>query len=221
MVRTKVFVGNLAFKTTQPELAAAFEACGNVVSANIITRGKRSLGYGFVEFEEEHEAERAVQEMDKTVLDEREINVELAKPRVEKSEESVEYDDSPVETRNKNNGRRGRNSRKQSDEPQRQPKEKVESETTLFIANLPYTFDDLKLATLFEDFDILTAHVVTTKSGKSRGYGFVEFSNKDNQQEALAAMDEQEVESGSKSEPRVLSVKVALTEKDDEEETSE
>jgi len=83
MVRTKVFVGNLSFKTREPELAAAFQVAGKVTSANIITRGPRSLGYGFVELESEEDAQHAAAIMNKKLIDDREINVEIAKPREE------------------------------------------------------------------------------------------------------------------------------------------
>jgi len=82
-MHTKVFVGNLSFKTKADELAAEFSAAGRVVSANIITRGPRSLGYGFVELESEEEASKAVALLNKRSVDGREINVELAKPRDE------------------------------------------------------------------------------------------------------------------------------------------
>jgi len=77
----KVFVGNLSFKTREPQLASEFSAVAKVVTANIITRGPRSLGYGFVEFETEAEATKAVAAMNKKQIDGREINVEIAKPR--------------------------------------------------------------------------------------------------------------------------------------------
>jgi RNA recognition motif-containing protein len=80
---TKVFVGNLSFKTKADELAAEFSAAGRVVSANIITRGPRSLGYGFVELESEEDARKAVNLLNKRSVDGREINVEIAKPRDE------------------------------------------------------------------------------------------------------------------------------------------
>lgn len=83
MVRTKVFVGNLSFKTQERELAKEFEVAGRVASANIITRGSRSLGYGFVELESEEEARKAVELLNKKVIDSREINVEVARPRDE------------------------------------------------------------------------------------------------------------------------------------------
>jgi len=83
MVRTKVFVGNLAFSTKEPELAAAFGAAGKVIGANIITRGPRSLGYGFVEMDSEEDAKKAVELMNKKELNGRQINVEIAKPQEE------------------------------------------------------------------------------------------------------------------------------------------
>jgi len=80
----KVFVGNLSFKTRESELAHAFSTAGvNVKTANIITRGPRSLGYGFVEFDTVEDAQKAVTFMNKKTIDGREINVELAKPRSE------------------------------------------------------------------------------------------------------------------------------------------
>jgi len=83
MVKTKVFVGNLSFKTTEAELSKAFGVAGVVSSANIITRGPRSLGYGFVEMESEDAARKAVELLNKKDVDGRQINVDLAKPREE------------------------------------------------------------------------------------------------------------------------------------------
>jgi len=82
----KVFVGNLSFKITQDQLKDAFKSIGGVVSANIITRGPRSLGYGFVEFSSRSDAEKAVASLNQTELDNRPINVEIAKPRVPRTE---------------------------------------------------------------------------------------------------------------------------------------
>ncbi|KAI9136779.1 hypothetical protein BKA69DRAFT_1102153, partial [Paraphysoderma sedebokerense] len=51
--------------------------------AHIIRRFGRSLGYGFVVFEDEAHAQEAIKTMDKQTLQEREINVEPAKPKQE------------------------------------------------------------------------------------------------------------------------------------------
>jgi RNA recognition motif-containing protein len=82
----KVFVGNLSFKTREDQLAQEFSAVSKVLQANIITRGPRSLGYGFVEFANEEEAKKAVNAMNKKTIDGRDINVEIAKPRAEGAE---------------------------------------------------------------------------------------------------------------------------------------
>jgi len=89
-VRTKVFVGNLSFKTREAELAQEFAAAGPVIGANIITRGPRSLGYGFVEFDSEEDANNAVKIMNKKEIDGRQINVEVAKPRADEPNNSQE-----------------------------------------------------------------------------------------------------------------------------------
>jgi len=80
---TKVFVGNLSFKIGEEKLREEFSVAGNVLSANIITRGPRSLGYGFVEFASLADAENSVKLLNKKDIDGREINVEVAKPRAE------------------------------------------------------------------------------------------------------------------------------------------
>jgi len=86
MVRTKVFVGNLSFQIKDTELATEFGAAGKVIGANIITRGPRSLGYGFVEMDSEQDADNAVKVMNKKEINGRPINVEIAKPQDETKE---------------------------------------------------------------------------------------------------------------------------------------
>jgi len=83
MVRTKVFVGNISFKIRENQLVETFAVAGKVAAAKIITRGQRSLGYGFVEMESEEEAHRSVELLNKKEIDGRPINVEVAKPHEE------------------------------------------------------------------------------------------------------------------------------------------
>ncbi|KAI8600509.1 hypothetical protein EDD21DRAFT_131764, partial [Dissophora ornata] len=81
----KVFVGNLSFQTTEAQLAELFSTPTPVLKAKIITRGTRSLGFGFVAYETLVQAEEAADALNKTELDGREINVEIARPRVERA----------------------------------------------------------------------------------------------------------------------------------------
>jgi len=300
MVRTKVFVGNLSFATKENELAKEFEVSGKVISANIITRGPRSLGYGFVEMDNEVDAENAVKLLDKKEIDGRPINVEVAKAREEGSEDNkgqggqrggrggsrgsgsgrgsrgnggfrggnrggnggfrggfnggnqgegrdgnskVEEggfrrrfkrrEDEGEEGGNDNRdnredrrgglgrgrGGRGRGSRGNGNgngrdftpRPKRDEKKedtRAPSQTTLFVANLPFTLDDDAFAKILKDENLAykSAHVVKKRSGRSKGFGFVEFENEVDQQKALTAINNKSVEG------RELVVKVALTE---------
>jgi len=75
---TKVFVGNLAYSTTEQDLYTAFEKCGKVIDAKVVRRGNRSKGYGFVDFEDENDAQKSVDALDKVELNGRSINVQLS-----------------------------------------------------------------------------------------------------------------------------------------------
>ncbi|KAJ3248444.1 hypothetical protein HDU78_000606 [Chytriomyces hyalinus] len=79
----KVFVGNLAFSTTEADLAAAFTAGGaaQVLKATIIRRNGRPQGYGFVAFETESAAQDAVKVMNQKEVGGRPVNVDFARPR--------------------------------------------------------------------------------------------------------------------------------------------
>jgi len=306
MVHTKVFVGNLSFKTKADELAAEFSAAGRVVSANIITRGPRSLGYGFVELESEEEAQKAVALLNKKSVDGREINVELAKPRDEariaerraargpprqrrggprrrgvggdrgappphqQGGENAPLNNAPPQQgadqggppqqqggapgspiqrgfrrRYRPSGRGGGGGggdRDRGDRGERGPRggpqgegqppldqgnspqgggglrgrrrfgnrprdlsNRTPSNTTLFVANLPFSMNDADLANLFKDHKISKAHIVRAWNGRSKGFGFLEFPGEEDQKAALTACEKLVVEN------RELVLKIALT----------
>jgi RNA recognition motif-containing protein len=79
----KLFVGSLSFSTTSDGLRECFAKAGTVLSATVVTDqfSGRSRGFGFVEMATAEEAERAVAQLNGRVLDGRQINVELAKPK--------------------------------------------------------------------------------------------------------------------------------------------
>jgi len=277
----KVFVGNLAYETTEDELKTTFEKAGNVVDSTIVRRGNRSKGFGFVEFSTEEEAQKAVELLDKTDLNDRPINVQVSTSTGTKvgnnnnrsnddggnyrdnyrdnyrsndgggyyrdnyrdnyrsndgggyyrdnnrsndgggyyrdnrgpsrrggnfgrrspnfdnggqrryySLKNDRYDDNYNSNRRGNNNNRNRrdfnnnNNRYRNNNNPRSNVEKVESQTTIFVANLPFDVDDEHLITLFEKCGaIKTAHVVKNR-GRSKGYGFVEFEDNDGQKKS-------------------------------------
>jgi cold-inducible RNA-binding protein len=78
-----LFVGGIAFSSTDETLHAAFAEAGNVVSAKIIMDRDtgRSRGFGFVEMATEEEAQAAIQMWDGKELDGRAIAVKEAQPK--------------------------------------------------------------------------------------------------------------------------------------------
>lgn len=79
----KLFVGNLSWNTTDDSLKAFFAQAGTVISARVITDKMtgRSRGFGFVEMSTPEEAEEAVKKLNQQTLDDRQINVNEAKPQ--------------------------------------------------------------------------------------------------------------------------------------------
>jgi len=279
---TKVFVGNLAFRTTDQALQEAFSKHGEVKSGVIITRGRRSLGYGFVEYATAEQAAGSVDKMNKAEIFGRQIKVELAKDLVERpelnsdevgparrrkragddgndapsgkgnntttttttntsgsnnntskasnaanagnSDNNKDSDDArrnrkPRRRRNNNDNRRpdnddtsggGASSSAPAPRPPRdENKEKVLSKTTLFVANLPFSVDDAQLLAAFTGTKAKAAHVVVTNSGRSRGYGFVEFETEADQLEALKTHNGKSIV--GKTGPRNMSVSISHT----------
>lgn len=80
---TKLFVGGLAWATTDDSLRNFFSQAGNVVSATVITDkfSGRSKGFGFVEMATEEEAKAAIEKLNGQSLDERTVVVNEARPQ--------------------------------------------------------------------------------------------------------------------------------------------
>ena len=79
----KLFVGSLAWATTDDSMRNHFAQVGTVVSANVIKDkfSGRSKGFGFVEMSTEEEAKEAVEKLNGSDLDGRKIVVNEAKPQ--------------------------------------------------------------------------------------------------------------------------------------------
>lgn len=78
-----VFVGNLNYQTTEAELSAFFASAGNVLSVRIPLdrESGRPRGFGFVEFESEEVAEKAVAQCHDAELGGRRLRVNKAESR--------------------------------------------------------------------------------------------------------------------------------------------
>lgn len=79
----KLYIGNLPYSVTEERLQQHFSQHGSVVSARIITDkfSGRSKGFGFVEMSSDEEAERAINALNGTDLEGRNIVVSEARPQ--------------------------------------------------------------------------------------------------------------------------------------------
>jgi len=335
----------LSFRTTDQDLGQAFAGCGEIKSALVITRGRRSLGYGFVVFANATDAENAVEKHKNLKILDREVKLELAKnrdnikPREERERNTNNAGENQIQqqgnndqdqvppkrrTRNRNrnrnrnnknnnqgnqnfgtgynqfqfppnnnfnqpfpsanrtygsvvsgyppnnfnnfnafnppfnqpspfpgpnrNNRRNRGPSNQGQNmnntnnvnnnnfddsfgnngPRRrrrnqvgtqssggnnqprmrpEPREKIPSTTTLYVTNLPFSCTDEGLLEIFKDCKPKSAHIVFTRNGRSRGYGFVEFEDENAQKKAMEAKNGSDVPDGQNS--RTIQVSVS------------
>jgi RNA recognition motif-containing protein len=94
------------------------------------------------------------------------------------------------------------------------------SQTVLFVANLGFNIDDAGLSALFTEAGIKvnSARIVRRRWGKprkSKGYGFVDVGDEEEQKKAIAALEGKEV-SG-----RPIAVKIAVNAQEQEEDEKE
>jgi RNA recognition motif-containing protein len=83
---TKLYVGNLSFRTTSEELRDAFAAVGTVESASVIEDRDtgRSRGFAFVEMATAEEAAAAIEQFNGKDFGGRNLTVNEAKPRADR-----------------------------------------------------------------------------------------------------------------------------------------
>ncbi len=81
-----IFVAGLSYQINDADLKELFEEYGTISSAKIITDRDtgRSKGFGFVEMDDEAEAQRAIEELNDAEYDGRTLAVSVARPRTER-----------------------------------------------------------------------------------------------------------------------------------------
>jgi RNA recognition motif-containing protein len=82
-----IYVANLSFDIHDEDLRGLFTPYGDVSSAKVIMDKvtSRSRGFGFVEMLDDTAAQKAITDLDKTTVQNRQINVNEAKPKEGKS----------------------------------------------------------------------------------------------------------------------------------------
>src|SRR5690348_10944934 len=78
-----IYVGNLTWECTADDLLALFQEHGKVTRAQVITDREtgRSRGFGFVEMENDAEAQKAIDALNNSEFNGRALTVNEARPR--------------------------------------------------------------------------------------------------------------------------------------------
>ncbi len=79
----RLYVGGLPYQTNEQDLTSLFEQVGTVTSATVITDREtgRSKGFGFVDMNTTEDGQRAIEQLNGTLLGERTITVNEARER--------------------------------------------------------------------------------------------------------------------------------------------
>ncbi len=101
----RLFVGRLPYAVTSSQLEEIFSKIGKVVSCDVIIDrdSGQGKGFGFIEMENDKEADEAIEKLNDTELEGRKIVVNVAKPR----EERPRFDNRGGGPRGDNRGPRG------------------------------------------------------------------------------------------------------------------
>lgn len=80
---SKLYVGNLSFGTTEGKLRELFAEAGTVDTVEVIMdrETRQPKGFAFVTMSNQAEAEKAIQMLNGKMVDNRELKVNIAKPR--------------------------------------------------------------------------------------------------------------------------------------------
>lgn len=79
----KIYIGNLSYKSSEQEIESLLSSFGNVVSVRIVKDRDtgRSKGFGFAEFDSADAMNKAIEELDGSDFQGRNLRVNVAQDR--------------------------------------------------------------------------------------------------------------------------------------------
>ncbi|XP_072537158.1 polyadenylate-binding protein 1-like [Salminus brasiliensis] len=164
---TNVYIKNFGEDFDNEKLRSIFSEYGKTLSVRVMTDEKgRSRGFGFVNFENHEDAQKAVAEMNGKELNGKILYVGRAQKRLERQGElKRKFEQIKQERLNRYQG------------------------VNLYVKNLDDGIDDDKLRKEFAPYGTITSAKVMTEGGRSKGFGFVCFSSPEEATKAVTEMN--------------------------------
>jgi len=171
----EVYVSNIPWAAKKADFETVFGDCGEIVDVTIprLYITGRPKGFAFVRF-------GTVQARDKA-LEKNETKMGCVDKDGKENERVIGV--------RENKGRSTSASGQPRQRREREEREKPENCTTLFVGNLPWETDEERLKEVFSTFGAVqqTRIVRQSYTNRSRGFGYVEFSNSDAVDSAVSA----------------------------------
>uniref|UniRef100_F6ZZL4 Poly(A) binding protein, cytoplasmic 1 n=1 Tax=Xenopus tropicalis TaxID=8364 RepID=F6ZZL4_XENTR len=208
-----IFIKNLDKSIDNKALYDTFSAFGNILSCKVVCDENGSKGYGFVHFETQEAAERAIDKMNGMLLNDRKVFVGRFKSRKEREAElgarAKEFtnvyiknfgEDMDDERLKEMFGKYGPalSVKVMTDDNGKskgfgfvsfERHEDAQKGVNLYVKNLDDGIDDERLRKEFSPFGTITSAKVMMEGGRSKGFGFVCFSSPEEATKAVTEMN--------------------------------
>merc|ERR1712137_1084109 len=204
ILERRVFAGNLSFRTNVKSLKEAFSQVGTVEKVNVVSKNRRRLGFGFVQFSSKEEAEKAIVEMNGKEVDGREIKVESSKSTTAAKKEQPKKNNTS-ESNEKPVAKKAPAKKKAKRVPLDQRKE---SDDVLYVKGISESTEQSAVEEMFKDFGVTSVSIRSSYRGKGKPksrFAFVTVNSAENQQAAVDKLNETEVDG------QTITVKKAFT----------
>ncbi|CDR87292.1 probable PAB1-mRNA polyadenylate-binding protein [Sporisorium scitamineum] len=165
---TNVYAKNVDPEVTDDEFEKLFTKYGKITSC-VLQRDEdgKSKGFGFVNFEDHNEAQKAVDELHDSEYKGQKLFVARAQKKSEREEEL-----------------------RRSYEAAKNEKLAKFQGVNLYLKNIPESYDDERLREEFAPFGAITScKIMRAPSGVSRGFGFVCYSAPEEANKAVSEMN--------------------------------
>ncbi|KAL1021551.1 hypothetical protein UPYG_G00014700 [Umbra pygmaea] len=186
-----IFIKNMDESIDNKALYDTFSAFGNILSCKVVCDENGSKGYGFVHFETQEAANRAIDTMNGMLLNDRKVLEKgsgsgIADPKAiflgEKCQLSTISFVGHFKSRKERQAEFGA---------------KAMKFTNVYIKNFGEDYSDEKLKNVFSEFGrTLSVRVMLDEMGRSRGFGFVNYENHEDAQRAVEEMNGKELVPG-------------------------